>query len=197
MAGAARTMRRPPASAGNLPDWLAPDLDIVWIGVNPSLPAAHAGFPFANPRNRFWPALNASRLPHAPLEPSVAAMDVLLERDRIGCTDLVKRPSRGEADLSVEERRAGAARLTALVERYRPRILWFHGRTPFEHYARHALGVRPPRGFGLLAHAPHGAPCFVTPNPSPANAAFSLEALIEWYDRLAALREATARAARP
>ncbi|MGH8771853.1 MAG: hypothetical protein ACREV2_11845 [Burkholderiales bacterium] len=30
--------------------------------------------------------------------------------------------------------------------------------------------------------------CFVTPNPSPANAAYSLDVLISHYDRLAAVR---------
>jgi len=138
------------AAPGALPDWLGPDLDIVWIDVNPSLPAARAGYPFANPRNRFWPALNASRLPQAPLEPSAAAMDVLLARDRLGCTDLVKRPSRGQADLTAAERRAGAARLAGLLDRCRPRILWFQGRTPFEHYCRHALGEKPPAGVRKL-----------------------------------------------
>jgi len=30
---------------------------------------------------------------------------------------------------------------------------------------------------------------FVTPNPSPANAAFSLAVLTDWYRKLAALRD--------
>jgi len=34
---------------------------------------------------------------------------------------------------------------------------------------------------------------FVTPNPSPANAAFSLEDLTDWYARLARLRESLRR----
>ena len=45
-----------------LPDYLRPGLDIVSIGINPSLPSVREGYYFANPRNRFWRALNASGL---------------------------------------------------------------------------------------------------------------------------------------
>src|SRR5690606_25773480 len=101
----------------SLPDWLAPGLRVVSIGINPSLPSAHAGFPFANPRNRFWPALNASRLLSAPVEPGIAAMQTLLERERIGFTDVVKRASAMEKDLRAAEFRAGAEMLLEKMQR--------------------------------------------------------------------------------
>ena len=41
-----------------------------------------------------------------------------------------------------------------------------------------------------------GALAFVSPNPSPANAAFSLDDLVASYDELAALRDAHAAATR-
>lgn len=167
-----------------LPDWLAPGLRIVSVGINPSLPSARAGFPFANPRNRFWPALNASGLLAAPVEPGVAAMDVLLSRDGIGFTDVVKRPSAMEKDVGREEFRRGAEVLLGKLQAYQPAVIWLHGKTPLKSLCRVA-GIEPGADWGLQPAALEGIPLFVTPNPSPANAAFSLETLIEWYRRLA------------
>ena len=82
-------------SLKTLSDYLGPGLEIVSIGLNPSLPSVREGFYFANPRNRFWRALNGSGLLAEPLVPGVAAMEVLLTRDRIGFTDVVKRPTAG------------------------------------------------------------------------------------------------------
>ena len=45
-----------------LPDFLKPGLDIVFIGLNPSTISVTQGHYFANPRNRFWKALNMSGL---------------------------------------------------------------------------------------------------------------------------------------
>ena len=41
-----------------LPDYLTDGLDIVFVGLNPSEFSVQAGHYFANPRNRFWAALN-------------------------------------------------------------------------------------------------------------------------------------------
>lgn len=169
-----------------LPDWLARDLRVVSIGINPSLPSARAGFPFANPRNRFWPALNASRLLSAPVEPGIAAMQTLLERERIGFTDVVKRASAMEKDLRAAEFRTGAEMLLEKMQRFRPRLLWLHGKTPLRWLAR-AAGIEAGSEWGLQPQGIDGMRLFVTPNPSPANGAFSLPALVTWYDRLADL----------
>ena len=74
-----------------LPDHLAPGLDIVSIGLNPSVYSVERGFYFARPGNRFWPALNASGLIPEPLAPSPEAVERLFRQYRIGFTDLVKR----------------------------------------------------------------------------------------------------------
>ena len=46
--------------AATLPDYLRPGLDIVLVGLNPSAYSARVGHYFANPRNRFWPAVSAA-----------------------------------------------------------------------------------------------------------------------------------------
>lgn len=168
-----------------LPDWLAPGLRVVSVGINPSIPSARAGYPFANPRNRFWPALNASRLVHAPLEPGIEAMNVLLARDGIGFTDVVKRATPMEKDVDRDEFLAGAQTLLGKLRAYQPRLVWLHGRTPLTSLCRVA-GLVPGGEWGLQDVQLEGIPLFVTPNPSPANAAFSLNELVKWYNRVAA-----------
>ena len=91
-----------------LPDYLRPGLDIVSIGLNPSLPSVRAGFYFANPRNRFWRAVNASGLLQAPVQPGVEGMRILFERDGIGFTDVVKRPTAGGSELRAADYRGSA-----------------------------------------------------------------------------------------
>ncbi len=178
-----------PKTMATLADYLASNLDLVSIGLNPSLYSVRHGFYFARPQNRFWAAFNASGLTPAPLVPGPAAMATLLKTHRIGFTDVVKRPSRGAHDLKAADFAEWAPVLKGKLLRQPPRIAWFHGKLAWEHYLRHAEGVRRKTAFGLQAERIGGALVFVTPNPSPANAAFSLAVLTDWYRKLAALRD--------
>ena len=169
-----------------LPDALREGLRALAVGINPSLPSVRAGFHFANPRNRFWPALNASRLVDAPLEPGPEAVAVLVERYGIGFTDIVKRPTAGSAELRPREFREGAARLEALVERLEPGVVWFQGAMGWRAFARYAgRRVAGEVEWGAQEWRIGEARIFVTPNPSPANASYSLPVLTGWFDALA------------
>src|SRR5258705_13470111 len=88
-----------------LPDFLAPGLDIVSIGINPSLYSVERGFYFARPGNRFWPALNASGMIGPPLAPSRDPVELLFRRYHIGFTDLVKRATPRAAGLAAADYR--------------------------------------------------------------------------------------------
>ena len=168
-----------------LPDVLAPGLRLLSIGLNPSLPSVAACFYFANPRNRFWKALNASRLLSMPVAAGPAAMQILLERERVGFTDLVKRPTRGVADLRIQDYREGAPRLQEVITRVEPTIAWFHGKVAWKQFRRLLSANDDSDDWGLQEVAIGGSRIFVSPNPSPANAAFSLGELVGWYNRLA------------
>ena len=170
-----------------LPDALAEGLRAIAVGINPSLPSVRAGFYFANPRNRFWPALNASRIVGAPLVPGAPAVRVLVQRYGIGFTDIVKRPTAGSAELRPSEFRAGAERLVSIVNQLSPDVLWFQGALAWRAVARHAgRSVAGRVDWGPQSGTIGGARVFVTPNPSAANAAFSLPVLVQWFDALAA-----------
>jgi TDG/mug DNA glycosylase family protein len=171
-----------------LPDYLRPGLDIVSIGINPSLPSVRDGFYFANPRNRFWRALNASGLLPVLVMPGAAAMDLLVGEYGIGFTDVVKRPTSSAAELRAADYRDWAPILRDKLEQYAPRIAWFQGKQACAHYLKYAEGMKPALEWGEQPFRLAGMRVFVTPNPSPANAAFSLEELTIWMRRLQILR---------
>jgi len=167
-----------------LPDYLCTGLRIVTIGLNPSLSSVREGYYFANPRNRFWRALHASGLLTEALEPGVAAMEILLSRYRIGFTDVVKRPTTGAKDLFAADFREWAPELKIKLLQYQPGVAWFQGKLAYANYLKYGEGIRPDIGWGQQSRSIGCTRVFVTPNPSPANAAYSLGDLSRWYRQL-------------
>ena len=174
------------ANVRSLPDYLGDGLDIIFVGLNPGLYSVQVGHYFATPRNRFWTAINRSGLL---AEPVGAAQDHRLLRQGIGLTDVVKRATRGASELRAADFRRWAPVLKEKLERHRPRIVCFHGTTAYRGYMKHAEGRVGKLELGVQPVAIGSSQVFVTPNPSPANAAWSLADLVEWYRRLAVLRD--------
>ena len=169
-----------------LPDYVADDLRVLSVGLNPSLPSVRAGFYFANPRNRFWRAFAASGLAASAGEPSPEFHRTLLRRDRIGFTDVVKRPSRQGRELRADDFRRDAPRLLQLLQDRRPQWAWFHGKQAYRNFLKYALDEAPDGiRWGAQRRVLEATRIFVTPNPSPANAAYSLADLQRWHRRLA------------
>lgn len=172
-----------------LPDYLQPALDIVFIGLNPSSISVREGHYFANPRNRFWTALNRSGLVPVQLAP---ALDHQLLDHGIGLTDLIKRPTSQASGLTVSDYREGAPLLKAKLLHYRPAITCFHGMMCYRAYLKYAEGLQERPELGLQRHTIGQSQIFVVPNPSPANAQYSLEVLADWYQQLGTLRTGSA-----
>lgn len=174
-----------------LPDYLDHDLDLVVIGQNPSPASIARRCYYGNPRNRFWAAFRGAGLAPPDFEPGPEGLAWLLAHARIGFTDVVKRPTPGAGDLRAADFRTWAPVLDGHLRRYRPRIAWFNGKGVYAGYLRHGRGVKPPGPVALGAQPEtiDGVAVFVTPNPSPANAAFALDDLTDWYRRVAELRD--------
>lgn len=170
-----------------LPDFLGNDLIVLSIGLNPSPASVAAGYYFAGRNNRFWPALNASGLPGRVLRPGADACRYLSETCAIGFTDVVKRPSRGAADLRVADFRHWVPHLEARINQAAPRLLWFHGKIAYRYYLRCRQQPAVDLDWGLQADTQQGARVFLSPNPSGANAGFSLGDLTDYYRQLKAL----------
>jgi TDG/mug DNA glycosylase family protein len=115
-------------------------------------------------------------------------MQVLLEREGIGFTDVVKRPTAGGGDLRAADYRDWAPLLKDKLEHLAPRIAWFQGKQACQNYLRYAGAMPVPVTWGLQSYSIGVSRVFVTPNPSPANAAYSLAELTGWMRQLAAYR---------
>lgn len=174
-----------------LPDYLQPGLELVFIGINPGLYSVQQGHYFARSTNRFWPGFSASRLSERARQALGigrlrAEHDAELPRFGIGFTDVVKRPSANAADLTASDFEKWAPCLLKKLQHHGPRVACFHGLTgyrPFLEFALRCAGRRP-----TLGHQPEAIGAtrlYVVPNPSPANAHFTLADQIAWYDRLA------------
>jgi double-stranded uracil-DNA glycosylase len=159
-----------------LPDTVGPGMRLLVCGLNPSLYAADVGVGYARPGNRFWPAARAAGL----VERDRAAVDALAVHG-IGMTDLVKRATTGAGGLTAAEYRAGAARVERLVRWLRPGAVCFVGLAGWRAAVDpHARPGEQEAGFG-------GAPAYVMPSTSGANAHARLDDLVDHLRRAAAL----------
>jgi TDG/mug DNA glycosylase family protein len=161
-----------------LPDTVGRGMRLLVCGLNPSLVAADAGFGFAGATNRFWRAAAESRLVTSVRDPLHALLV-----DGVGMTDLVKRATRGTADLAPAEYRAGALRVERLVRWLRPPVVLFVGlegwRVAIDRTAE--PGVQPSM-FGA-------ATAYVMPSTSGLNAATPLTVLVDHLRAAAALAD--------
>lgn len=185
-------MPEQPCPVDTLPDYLAPGLRLVFVGINPSSFSVGRGRYFARRSNRFWPAFSRSAL-SAPIRAALGRVTLGPEDDAgllgfgIGFTDVVKRPSANASTLRPADFEAGAPELLGKLGRFRPRVACFHGLMAYRAFARYALGeAKPVAALGPQARVVAGTRLYVVPNPSPANAHFTPADQADWYDRLAA-----------
>lgn len=154
------------ARDATIPDVIADDLEVLFVGINPSLYSAVVGHHFARPGNRFWPALHAGGVTDRLLDPSE---DATLVEYGCGLTNVVARATARADELTGEEFVAGAKRLVRKVRRRRPKCVTFLGitayRTAFDE--KHAVIGPQERTIGP-------ARVHVLPNPSGLNAHYQL-----------------------
>lgn len=139
-----------------------PGLRVLFVGINPSLRSAEVGHHFARPGNRFWPTLYAAGFTPRLL---AAPEDGLLPSFRIGVANIVSRPTRTAAELTVDELRTGAIVLEAIVRAWTPRLVAIVGVLAYRTAFR-----RPHANIGLQQEQVGGRPVWVLPNPSGLNA---------------------------
>jgi TDG/mug DNA glycosylase family protein len=159
-----------------IPDVIAPDLTVLFCGINPGLYSAAIGCHFGRPGNRFWPALHKSGFTPRQLHPTEQAE--LLDYG-LGITNLVERATARADELTRDELQAGADVLITKVQRLRPAWLAVLGVGAY----RAAFAV-PTTELGPQPKARGGAQVWVLPNPSGLNAHFSLDQLAAQFAAL-------------
>jgi double-stranded uracil-DNA glycosylase len=165
------------AVGSTVPDVLAPDLRVLFCGINPGLYSAATGHHFARPGNRFWKALAGAGLTDRLLAPHEEAE---LLAAGIGITNLVARATATAAELSGEELRAGAEALAAKAARWRPAWVAFVGLGAY----RTAFG-RPRAAVGPQPETAGPARVWLLPNPSGLQAHYQLPELVAAFGALA------------
>jgi len=150
------------AAHKTVPDVIAPDLNILFCGINPGLYTAWSGHHFAGPSNRFWPTLHRAGFTDRRLRPSE---EHELPAAGYGITNLVRRATATAAELSNDELKQGGKQLAAKLRRYKPRCLAVLGvgayRTAFG-FPKANVGEQPDRIADTRI--------WVLPNPSGLNA---------------------------
>src|SRR4051794_8014712 len=157
----AKDMAGGDATPSDVPDVLAPDLRVVFCGINPGRVSAAARAHFANPRNDFW------RLLHdAGFTPRLYTPEEQFELPAlgVGLTNAAYRATKGSGDLRRSDFAGSAERLARLARELRPRAIAFVGKEAY----RGAFGERPELGVQPRILVDTGL--FVLPSTSPANA---------------------------
>ena len=167
------------ATRSPLDDLIAPGLRMLIVAINPSIRSAGIGHSFSSPSNPFWRLLHESGLTPLQLEP---CEDERLLDHGIGLISTVRRATSSAAELSLAERRAGAARVRSLVDAHEPRLVALLGLTLYPVFF--PSGTSP--GPGLKPERLRDAEVYVLPNPSGRNRAYpGFERKLIWYRDLA------------
>ena len=171
------------AAGKTLPDVIAPNLRVLFCGINPGLYTAAVGHHFARPGNRFWPALFKSGFTDRLLSP-FAERELL--RNGLGVSNVVPQATATAAELTKEDFIAGGRILAAKVKKYQPRVLAILGvgayRTAF---------ANPKATIGEQSERIHNARVWVLPNPSGLNANYQLPELVRLFAELRMAAEAS------
>jgi len=161
-----------------IPDLVAPGLRVLFAGINPSLYSAAAGYHFARPGNRFWPALYRSGFTARQLAP---AEQHLLLAEGLGITNVVARATARADELDAAELRAGAGALAALAGELGADWLAVLGVTAYR-----AAFSQPRAVVGPQEEPLGGARVWILPNPSGLNASYQIDRLAVEFGRLRA-----------
>ncbi|HEY3103250.1 MAG TPA: G/U mismatch-specific DNA glycosylase [Pyrinomonadaceae bacterium] len=166
------------AAGKTLPDVIAPNLRVLFCGINPGLYTAAVGHHFARPGNRFWPALHQSGFTDRLLS-SFEERELL--KLGIGISNVVPHATASASELTRQDFIAGGRVLAAKVKRYRPRIVAILGVGAYR-----GAFAQPKAQVGEQEQEIHNARVWVLPNPSGLNANYQLPELVKLFRKLRA-----------
>ena len=164
------------AAGKTLPDVIAPNLKVLFCGINPGLYTAAVGHHFARPGNRFWPALHQSGFTKRQLSPFEERE---LLQSGLGISNVVPHATATAAELTAMDFEAGGRLLILKIKRFRPQILAILGVGAY----RQAFGC-PKATVGEQSEHIYSARVWVLPNPSGLNANYQLPALVKLFKQL-------------
>ena len=159
-----------------LRDILAPNLHVVFCGINPGLKSALMGHHFAGRGNRFWKTIHLAGFTSEEIVPK---NDVSILAHKVDLTTAVERPTSRADELSQDEFERSASVLSAKIAYYSPRYVAFLGKPAFA-----AIFDRKSVSWGKQDTLLGGSKTWVLPNPSGLNRSFGLDQLVRAYTDL-------------
>jgi double-stranded uracil-DNA glycosylase len=159
-----------------IPDLGGPGLDVLLVGINPSLWSGWEGRHFARPGNRLWRTLFEAGFTDRVLHPGET--DAVVAAG-IGVTNLVARATARADELTDAEIRASVGPLERLAEQWQPGWVAMLGVSAY----RVAFGERR-AAVGRQERLVGGRPVWLLPNPSGLNAHYQQPALTTAYAEL-------------
>jgi TDG/mug DNA glycosylase family protein len=164
------------AEGSTIEDVIAPNLEVLFCGINPGLYSGATGKHFARPGNRFWKTLHLSGFTPRVLSPF--EQEELLQY-RLGITNIVARATAQASSLTQDELREGGERLREKVLDHRPSALAILGVVAFR------IAFEQPKA--LLGKQPlsiDSTAVWVLPNPSGLNAHYQIPRLADMFSEL-------------
>jgi len=167
-----------------LPDFLAPGLNIVFVGTAVGDESAKHQHYYSHPTNCFYKSLHDSGLTKVRLTP---VEDYRLLDFNIGLTDLVKNEHSG-SDRCIELGEPNdIIMLRNKISEYHPRIVCFNGKTAFQ-----AFFSKRPESYGLSTKTIGDSLVFVVPSTSGrvrANKLLDGKTRAQWFKSLSELKD--------
>jgi double-stranded uracil-DNA glycosylase len=151
-----------------LPDHLRKGMKLVIVGCHPTESSVRVGHYYAGRDNEFWPLLFDSGVVPEPFD---YRDDKRVIEFGIGLTDLVKRPSKTDEELSREDFAEGRIVLSQKLEEFAPRVVAFNGRLAYEQFAQRKCK------YGLQKEPLYGARVYVLPATPSVNSKSRTEKL--------------------
>ncbi|KAH6609318.1 G/T mismatch-specific thymine DNA glycosylase [Trichoderma cornu-damae] len=176
-----------------LPDAVAPNLLVFFIGLNPGIETARKGHAYAHPSNLFWKLLYSSGVTPRPCRAEEDGQ--MPELYSLGLTNIVARPSRNGAELSKQEMDDGVSILEDKARRWRPESMCVVGKSIWESIWRVRRGSPVGKAFkygwqdesenmGVIDGEWAGARMFVATSTSGLAASMSLAEKQAVWDQL-------------
>ena len=137
-----------------LPDHLRKGMKLVIVGCHPTESSVRVGHYYSGRENEFWPMIFDSGVVPEPFD---YRDDKRVIEFGIGLTDLVKRPSKTDEELTREDFAEGRIVLSQKLEEFAPRVVAFNGRLTYEQFAQRKCK------YGLQKELLYGARVYVLP----------------------------------
>lgn len=156
-----------------LTDLIAPNLTVIFCGINPGLKSASDGHHFSGRSNRFWKVLHQSGFTPHEIDPK---NDATILNYNYGLTTAVERATARADELLKDEFDNSIEIFKAKITMFKPKYIAFLGKAAYM-----AFSKKKQISWGYQSELFCGASVWVIPNPSGLNRGFTLNDLVAHY----------------